>query len=66
MPDHQQVIDDVSFTLSGILKPTGNNGAMKYTPKQTAPSLMPANPAATQKVPSLPATQREKTIRPSN
>jgi hypothetical protein len=66
MSDHQQVIDDVSFTLSGMLKPTGNTGAMKLTPKQTTPSAVPANPAATQKVQPLPATPRGKTIRPAN
>lgn len=64
--DHQQVIDDVSFTLSGMLKPTGTAGAAKLIPKQTAPGAMPAHPAATQKVQSRPATQREKTLTPSN
>jgi hypothetical protein len=64
--DHQQVIDDVSFTLSGMLKPANQTGAMKLTPKQTAPSVMPTHPAATQKVQPLPGTPREKTITPSN
>jgi hypothetical protein len=66
MSDHQQVIDEVSFTLSGMLKPTGKGGAMKLAPKKTAPNAMPVNPAATQKVQSLPAAPREKTITPSN
>lgn len=66
MSDHQQVIDDVSFTLSGMLKPTGKSGAMKLAPKKTAPNAMPVHPAATQKVQSLPAAPREKTITPSN
>jgi hypothetical protein len=63
---NQQIRDDVSFTLSGMLKPTGKTGAMKLTPKQTTPSAVPANPAATQKVQPLPATPRGKTIKPAN
>lgn len=64
--DTQQVIDDVSFTLSGMLKPTSKTGAMKLTPKQTAPSAMPTHPAAPQKVQPLPATPGGKTITPAN
>jgi len=53
---NQQVIDDVSFTLSGILKQTGKAGAMKMPPKQTVPGAMPVHPAPTQKTQSLPTT----------
>ena len=53
---NQQVIDDVCFTLSGILKQMGQPGAMQKTPKQTAHGPMPVHPAPTQKTPPLPAT----------
>ncbi|MBC2737865.1 MAG: hypothetical protein HF981_26130 [Desulfobacteraceae bacterium] len=66
MSDHQQVIDDVSFTLSGMLKPTSKTGVIKLTPKQTTPSVMPTHPAAPQKVQPLPATPGGKTITPAN
>lgn len=60
----QQVVDDVGFTLSGILKQMGQPGAMQITPKQTAPSAMPVHPATTQKTPPLPATPagRKRTL----
>jgi hypothetical protein len=64
--ENQKVVKDVSFTLSGILKTTNQTGALKLTPKQTTPNAMPAHPAATQKVQSLPATPREKTMTPAN
>ncbi len=66
LSDNRQIRDDVSFTLSGMLKPTSKTGAIKLTPKQTTPNAMPAHPAATQKVQSLPATPREKTMTPAN
>jgi hypothetical protein len=66
LSDNQQIRDDVSFTLSGILKPTGKTGAMKLTPKQTPPSAMPTHPAATQKGQPLPPTTGGKTITPTN
>jgi hypothetical protein len=64
--DTQQVIDDVSFTLSGILKPTSKTGAMKLTPKQTTPRVMPTPPAAIQKGQPLPTIPRGETISPTN
>jgi hypothetical protein len=63
---NQKISDDVSFTLSGMLKPTSKTGAMKLTPKQTAPGVMPTPPAAPQKVQPLPATPGGKTITPAN
>ncbi|MCB2168065.1 MAG: hypothetical protein KQI78_10405 [Deltaproteobacteria bacterium] len=66
LSDNKQIRDDVSFTLSGMLKPKGKTGAMKLTPKQTAPGVMPTHPAAIQKVQLLPAIPRGKTISPTN
>ena len=62
--DKQHVSDDVSFTLSGLLKQTSKAGATKMAPKQTAPGAMPVHPATTQKAPPLPATPagRAKTL----
>jgi hypothetical protein len=60
LSDNQQIRDDVSFTLSGMLKPTGKTGAMKLAPKRTVPATMPAKPTAIQKLQPLPARPVEK------
>lgn len=64
--DKQRVFDDVSFSLSGFLKQTNKTGAMKMPPKQTVPGPMPVHPAATQKMPPLPATPAGRTKTLSN
>jgi hypothetical protein len=61
MSDHQQVIDDVSFTLSELLKPVGKTGAIQIAPKPLTPgaaAVAPAAPKPLQPQPVAPARKK--------
>jgi hypothetical protein len=61
MSDHQQVIDDVSFTLSELLKPVGKTGAIQIVPKPLTPgaaAVAPAAPKPLQPQPVAPARKK--------
>lgn len=56
--DHQRVVDDVSFSLAGMLPPKSASGAQKLLPKKIAPAPVPNQMTTAPRVPRLPAPVR--------
>lgn len=56
--DHQRVVDDVSFTLAGMLPAKSTNGAQQLIPKKMAPAPVPNQMTTAPRVPRLPAPVR--------
>ena len=54
--DHQRVVDDVSFTLAGMLSPTNTSGTPKVAPKTIAPVTAPNQTTAAPRAPTRPMT----------
>jgi hypothetical protein len=56
--DHQRVVDDVSFTLAGMLQPTNTSGPPKVAPKTMTPVTTPNQTTTSSRVPARPTPIR--------
>ena len=62
--DHQRVVDDVSFTVTGTLQPASTTGTKKMAPTKMAPVTVPTKTATAPRVPALPTPSTRQSVAP--